>query len=598
VDCAVLLEQQMKDSGLFARVGADETGKLMAPLALHVARNLPQLFSGEELLEIVPLLDPDRISERIRTLYEEMGNLQGVGQARFVSLDPLGLKDRVLAKMALLAPSLDVRMYRGYLLSGDGRHLLVTARPRAAATDTAAARRISELFAAAAQEFAGQDESGGVRVTLTPVGAYRAALDNERIIRHDVQIALVLSTICIGLLLFLSFSRPLVGLLSLVPAIAGTAAALLVYSLFRHSISIMVLGFGGAVISITVDHGIAYLLFLDGPDAKKGRAASRELKAVGIMAVVTTIVAFLILSCSGFPIFAELGLFASLGILFSFIFVHTVFPRILPVMPAGSDRARPLQKLVSILYSAGKPGAAVAVLLALVLLFFAKPQFHVSLSSMNTVSRGTESADELFTSVWGNIGDRVYLMHSAETIAALQRKNDLVLDRIERDGKKDILAAAFVPSMIFPGGERSAQNLAAWNGFWDKGRVQQVEKALGRAGAEVGFTPDAFAPFLSLLELDPGLTVRPLEIPGDFQGLLGITENGDFGLIQFITIVPGKKYDPAVFHARYGGRAKSLTPPILPSGWPRSCLQPLPPCWRFLPSAWSCSFFLSPCTRY
>ena len=152
---------------------------------------------------------------------------------------------------------------RDSLLSGDGRHLLVTAKPLAAGTNTASARKISELFIATAQEIGKRLCSRGVQVTLTPVGAYRAALDNERIIRHDVQLAIILATAGIAVLLLLSFSRPLIGLLSLVPAIAGTAAALFVYSLFHPSISIIMLGFGGAIISITVDHGITYLLFLD-----------------------------------------------------------------------------------------------------------------------------------------------------------------------------------------------------------------------------------------------------------------------------------------------------------------------------------------------
>jgi len=550
VACGEWLEEKMEGSGLFARVGAAEGGERMAPLALEVAGNLPLLFSEQDLRDIRPLLEPGRINDRIRTLYEEMGSLQGIGQARFASLDPLGLKDRILGRMVLMAPSMNVRMYRNQLLSEDGRHLLITARPLAGATDTAGARRISDLFATAARELTALYAPQSIEVTLTPVGAYRAALDNERIIRHDVQLALVLSTLGIAVLLLLSFSRPMIGLLCLVPAVAGAAAALFAYSLFRDSISIMVLGFGGAVISITVDHGIAYLLFLDGPEESGGREASRELRAVGLMAVVTTIVAFLILSCSGFPIFTELGLFTGLGMLFSLVFVHTVFPKILPVMPPGSGRPRPLQKLVNLLYTTGRPGAVSAAMLAVALLFFARPQFHVSLSSMNTVSQATEQADALFTRVWGKIDDRIYLMHTAETTLALQRQNDLILDRIEQDEGREILSGSFVPSMLFPGPERSARNLAAWQAFWNGERTQRVKTALGRAGETFGFTPDAFAPFLSLL--GNGTTASSTEIQKEDYGLLGISENDRSGLIQFITLVPGNNYDPADFTARYG----------------------------------------------
>ncbi|MBU4480530.1 MMPL family transporter, partial [Patescibacteria group bacterium] len=552
VECGTLLEQKMKDSRLFAQVGTGSMSALIPQLAFHVARNLPLLFSAEELREIAPLLDSERINERIRKLREDLGGLEGVGQADFISIDPLGLKDAILAKMALMAPSLNSRFYRGSLLSADGRHLLVTARPRAAGTDTASAQSISALFAKAAQELAEQYEAKGVKVTLTPVGAYRAALDNERIIRHDVGIALLLATAGIALLLLLAFSRPLIGLLSLVPAIAGTAVALLVFSLFFPAISIMVLGFGGAIISISVDYGIAYLLFLDSPQETKGEEASHEVKAVGIMAVVTTVVAFLILSCSGFPIFTQLGVFTAMGLLFSFLFVHTIFPKILPAMPAGRHRDLPLQKLVNILYSSGKPGAVSAVMLALTLLFFAKPQFHISLDSMNTVSRETEAADALFTDVWGKIGDRIFLMNTADSIAAIQQANDLTLSRIEEDMQKENLSAAFVPSMIFPGRERAASNLAAWRSFWNRERVAQVEKALNTAGGAAGFTPDAFVPFYSLF--DPGLTAQPLQILDEYYNLLGISKNSPAaGLIQFITVVPGKNYDSARFLARYGG---------------------------------------------
>ncbi len=556
VACGAFLKQKMKASGLFSQVGNDAIRELIPDLAVHVARDLPLLFSKEELArDVAPLLEQKRIKKRLHTLYADLSSIGGIGQAKFIGSDPLGLKNLVLAKMALLAPSLNTRFYRGSLLSADGRHLLVTARPLAAGTNTAFARRISRLMAESSRALTEKYGSRGLKVTLTPVGAYRAALDNERIIRHDVQLALVLATAGIALLLLLSFPRPLIGLLSLVPALAGLAAALLVYSLFHSSISIMVLGFGGAIISITVDHGIAYLLFLDRPSETTGKEASHEVRAIGIMAVITTIGAFLILGLSGFPIFTELGQFAALGTLFSFLFVHFVFPRIFPTMPPGSNRALPLRGVVNALYNTGKPGAVAAALLAFGLLFFAKPTFHVSLSSMNTVSAATIKADALFTKVWGNLGKRIFLMSSADSIAAIQHHDDLTLAKIDQDIRKNILVAAFVPSMIFPGRERGEQNLAAWHQFWNSRRVEEVKKALLTAGTKLGFAPDAFADFFALL--NPAFTAKQLVIPARYYSLFGIAKNTkSSGLVQFITLQPGKNYDASKFFVRYGQNGK------------------------------------------
>ncbi len=559
VEVGSLLEKKMEESGLFAQVGTDAIGELIPQLAFHAARNLPILFSKKELEQkVAPLLGSEQIHKRLQKLYQDLSSMDGIGQAEFIDLDPLGLKDLILAKMAPLAPSLNSRFYRGSLLSADSHHLLVVARPRATGTDTASARKISELIAKSTREISEKFASLGHEVTLTPVGAYRAALDNETIIRHDVQLALILATVGIGLLLLFAFPRPLLGLLSLVPALAGTGAALFVYSLFHSSISIMVLGFGGAIISITVDHGIAYLLFLDRNHQTKGKEAAHEVYAIGLMAVITSIGAFLILSSSGFLIFAELGQFTALGIFFSFLFVHTIFPRIFPVMPPGGGRALPLRGLVNILYSTGKPGACAAALLAVVLLIFAKPQFEVSLSSMNTVSEETLAADALFTEVWGNIGERVFLMNSADRIAGIagiQTDNDQLLGKIEQDIQDEDITAAFVPSMIFPGEQRARKNLAAWHEFWSNHRGKQLAEDLRAAGTELGFMPDAFNHFLSLL--DPSFTLQSQPIPAKYYGLLGISEKeSNSGLIQFITIQPSKYYDGADFLSRYGKLGK------------------------------------------
>lgn len=555
VECGIFLEQKMTDSGLFAQVGTQAMGELIPRLALHAARNLPLLLSAEDLREIEALLEPERIHERIGKLYVDLGTLDGIGQAEFIGADPLGLKDMILARMALLAPSMNARFYKGHLLSGDGRHLLVTARPLAAGSNTASSRAIAGFFEQASQDITKKFGRRGMDFTLTPVGAYRAALDNETMIRHDVQFALLMSTVGIAALLFLSFSRPFIGLLALVPSFAGTAAALAVYSLFRSSISIMVLGFGGALISITVDYGIAYLLFLDRPHETRGKEAAHEVKTVGIMALATTLVAFLVLCFSGFPVFVELGIFAGLGVLFSFLFVHTVFPRIFPVMPAGRERPLPLMRAVALLSRAGIPGLLAAVGLAAGLLVVARPQAQVNMNSMNTVSQATQAADGVFTEVWGQLGDRVFVMNSGATVAAIQQHNDLILTRIEEDVREKTLAAAFVPSMLFPGQARAEQNLAAWRAFWGQGRAERVCSALLQSGAGLGFTDNAFTPFLATLA--PGFSLAAQEIPADYFGLLGLSENTrEPGLIQFITVTPGEKYDADAFFARYGGDGK------------------------------------------
>ena len=549
LECGDYLEKKMRESGLFARVGADNIGDLIPELAVHVSRTLPLLFSARELEEkVAPRLARSWLGHHLRQLRQSLAGMEGIGQARFIGSDPLNLKDLVMARMAPLAPTLSAHFIQGHLLSPDGRHLLLTARPRAGSTDTGQARRIAALFTSLGNDLAAR--YAGETITLTPVGAYRAALDNERIIRRDVNLALVLATTAIALLLMLSFSRPLIGILSLVPALAGTGAALFVYSLLYPNISIMVLGFGGALISITVDHGIAYLLFFDRSGKGGCRKASREVRAIGIMAVLTTIGAFLILAVSGFPIFMELGRFTALGIFFSFLFVHLALPPICTGMQSPPTRRPALQHFVDRLYGTGKTGLILALLIFFGLLFVARPRFYVSLDSMNTVSEQTRRADALFTRVWGNMGSRIFLMDRAPSISELQTRDDRLLTGIERDVQQGVLKDSFVPSMLFPGREAAARNLAAWHEFWTPSRVASLRRNLATIGGSLGFALDGFKEFFR--QLEPGYTLSPTPIPARFLSLLGIRPSSDLsGLIQFSTLRPGKNYDGASFFARY-----------------------------------------------
>jgi len=556
VACGERLEEIMRASGLFAEVGGDDAGVLVPELSRRVAGTLPLLFSREELAEtIAPRLQENAIRQRLQGVMEGMSGLDGIGQAAFLALDPLGFKDPVLAKLIHLAPSQQATFYKGHLLSQDGRHLLVTARPATAGTDGEAARKLADFFAAAGRELSAAFAPAGVRVTLTPAGAFRAALDNEAIIRHDVQLALGLTTAGIALLLLLAFPRPLIGLLSLLPAVGGTAMALFLYSLFHDSISIMVLGFAGALISIMDDHSITYLLFLDRPHATRGTDAAREVQSIGgTMALLTTIGAFLAISLSDFPVFRELGQFTALGFICTYLCIHFIFPHILPVLPAGSNRVLPLHRLADRLFNTGRIGAVAALALVLVLLFFAKPEFRISLSEMNTVSEQTQADDRMFTEVWGNAGAKVHLMTTAASVAELQTKNDRLLARMEQDLRADRVQSVFLPSMLFPGPERSRDNMAAWRDFWTTERVRQVKNILIREGTALGLKVDAFAPFFAQLD-PPGLHEPPV-FESRYEKLLGITAGVDGQLIQFIPLTPGKAYNAAAFLETYGRDGK------------------------------------------
>ncbi len=562
VRCAGFVKKKLAESGLFRKIGFEDYEKVMPDLLSHVVNHLPVLFDERELRnKVAPLLTDDNIHLLVMDHYRKLLGLGGIGRSATMSKDPLALSNLVLARLSSLSPSGNVRFFGGELISLDGRHLLLMATPLGSGMDTAQARRLSALLGGIAKELAdrfGNDEN---RVGFTPMGAYRSALDNEVIAREDSGRAILLASLGIALLLVFSFPRPLLGLFAFLPALFGSAAAFFVLSLWERSVSIMALGFGGAIVAITVDHGIAFLLFLDRPEKTRGKMAAKEIRSVGLATALTTMGAFGALTFSGFPIFEQLGLFTAMGIGFSFLFVHLVFPLIFKEMPPAPNRPLPLRRGVAALTRFGKKGALFMAILGFVMLFLARPGFYVSLDAMNTVSDETLAAQQRFSNAWGEgIFRNIFLMTEGKSIADLQTAGDRMLPLVHRDLLSGALAGGFIPAMVFPGVERARDNFSAWRSFWTSERIHGLKRKLGQASAEVGFSDRAFSPFLEMLEgyHDPatGTTIDP-----EFLEMMGITqESHGAPWVQFSNFKPGQAYDAQSFYDRYSHLGKIFDP--------------------------------------
>lgn len=561
VACGQEVARVLASSRLFESVGLTDMQSGLPLLAGRVAGGLPFLFTRAELeRHVLPLLEPAEVRRVLARQHTRMLSMEGIGQSAFLAQDPLGLKDLVLARLIHLAPTQAVRFHQGELISEDGRHLLVVATPTASGTNTAFARELSLFFKQVAGDIEKKYAASGAKVTLTPVGAYRAALDNEEMVRQDVENAILYATLGIVVLLLLAFPRPLMGLLSLLPALVGAATALFVYSLIHPSISIMVLGFGGAIISITVDHGIAYLLFLDRPHATSGRTASHEVRAVGLLATLTTVGAFMALTFSSFPIFQQLGLFTALGIGFSFITVHLVFPLIFPTLAPASSRFLPLPGLARRIFSTGLAGALAALVLLIGLSFWSNPGFNVNLSAMNSVSDQTRSAEKTLTSVWGDIFSKVFVMTEAPNLKALQSEGDRLLAMIEADPMAELQQQIFLPSMVFPGNKRRAANLSAWKAFWNADRTASLKESLSSEGERLGFSAGAFDPFFKQIE-SPEDLLQTAQIPAELFPILGIVPGRAQILWRQVVSfgLPGT-YSAQKFYQRYHSAARIFEP--------------------------------------
>ncbi|MBN2494452.1 MAG: MMPL family transporter [Deltaproteobacteria bacterium] len=545
------VEQRLLESGLFNQVGLAAVSRAVLGLAETLPEHLPALFDAEELERAVePRLDGRSVRVRLQAALESLQQLDGVGRSELLARDPLGLSELVLARLAAQRPAGGARVEGGQLLSGDGRHLLVVARPRGSGSDTALGRRIADVLEGLRAELdASPGSQPGAGTRLAAAGAWRAALDNEAYARADAQRSLWIACLGIALLMLLCLPRAWMGLVALLPAVAGAALALLVYSLIWEHISALALGFGGALVSITVDHGIAWLLFLDQPEAGQGRRASREAWSVGLFAALTTIGAFAALALSGFELLFQVGMFAALGVALSVCFVHLVMPVLLPRLgPARRTSPLPVGRGLGRLGRLAWPaGPALAGVFMVCMAIVGRPGFDVDLGRLSTLTPETAAAEETLARVWGDVfSRRIHLALEAESVPALRSRADSLLGFFRAERARGALRPRPSLAEILPGPVQAASRQKAWRAFFDLERRQVLAEQLRAIGEELGFAPDAFQPFIQTLEPDE---TRELPWTADLLGLLDV-HRVPGGAVWLGSFEPGERYDAESFAQR------------------------------------------------
>jgi predicted exporter/SAM-dependent methyltransferase len=548
VQAASIITDKLRKSGLFTKVGIGDEANNFPELIAHVNDNLPGLMSASDLEQkIQPLLEPDKIRAAMAQNRQSLEQLEGIGRSEMMSKDPLGFSGVILGQLSALLPGNKAQFYQGQLISADGRHALIIAKISGSGTDTAKAASIAKLLKDIEKELVADKSQAGDNYVLTAAGAYRAALDNETIAKSDTRLAIILTTLGIALLLIFAFPRPLIGLLALLPSTVGAIAALFVCSFLFKSVSMLAVGFGGAIMGFTVDLGITYLLFLDQPHETYGKRITREVWSAELLAVLTTVGSFLLLLISDFKILAEIGVFSALGVGFALVFVLFVFPLIFPSMPPAARQSSPV--LVNALKAIASPAKwklVGAASFGLVMLFFSWPVFNVDLNAMNSVSQESIDAGQKMQKIWGDLSGKCYIFLEAQSVSGLQEKNDQLLKFLSADLQQGKLSSVFLPSVLFPSVRKSRENLEAWRTFWNKERLSKFKHDLDLAAREKGFAHEAFESFWKMIDTE---NVELTEIPEKYFEFFGISKTAT-GYTQLSLLNTGKNYNADDFFGR------------------------------------------------
>ncbi len=434
--------------------------------------------------------------------------------AALVRQDPLGLlstlRDRMSREKGFV--SFDP-LQEGYV-SKDGRSRLLVVKPKGAPFDNnfcrALFRRLGTIESGSRQ-LALADDPNQASVTIQAAGAYRVALDAERMIRREGIINAVGSLFVLLLVVFGVFRTPRVMLYGFVPMSIAAVMTLGINGLVSGSLTPATSGSAGMLFGLGIDGVVLlYLRFLearaqgDTPDAAV-RRMSRTASSV-LLAQATTAATFLALLLIDFPTLQELGGIVGLGIILCCGLTLLLLPAVLPRGPQADSAQRNISAkwLGSLVTRASRPIVWATIVVTIIAAAAStRLRLDTSIGKLQAQTTGSlleENVADRFglpRDVLLVLNDNVSIESLLETDARLQRSLAAGGSGIESSG---------IGFMLPPARDQAkVSRTILESGITAPSARQSIEGA----AAEAGFRPGALAPFIARTErlFDPSARI-------------------------------------------------------------------------------------------
>lgn len=452
-----------------------------------------------------------------------------------LSNDPLHLFDPVLKRLESFQVTSKFTISDNHIFEESGRYGMIYITT----SETSSESRNNDRLVDYLETEMHKVESKEARVSM--IGAPVIAVGNARQIKRDSLIAMAIAVTIILLLLLLHYRRLSEIWWIIVSISFGWLMALAGLSLFHDEVSMIVLGMGSVIIGIAVNYPLHYLDHL--LDVKSRRQALAEMIVPLLIGNITTVSAFLCLVFLDAEALRNLGLFGSLILVGTILFV-LVF---LPLYASKSRKQATGLKLSLNMPQLGSRSKrrwfiiAMCVITLVLLIFSFKTSFDSNIQHINYMTQ--EQRDDMERIATSVDQAQIYAVARGNNLDEALKANEKLQNKISTLQSHDSVTTHGVSNFL-PTAERQQERIDRWKKFWE-GRESKLVDALKAKAAAHGFSDEAFAPFYSTMSDEPQACNDT-----DFEPLLAalsnsfvINKNGKVNIVTFMSAKDSQQED-------------------------------------------------------
>ncbi|MCP1300084.1 MMPL family transporter [Chryseobacterium sp. S0630] len=221
-----------------------------------VNQNLPLFLNENDYKEIDQKLQKDSIAKQVENNYISLVSPTSLVTKEFIKKDPLGLTFLGIKKLNALNISKDFKLEDSYIVTKDGKNLLLFIDPKNKSNDTKANEafvdQLNSIKDGINKQFKGKTE-------ISYFGSPVIAVANAKQIKKDIQNTVVISMTVLLVLLIYYFRNIFTPIIVFLPTVFSVLLALLVLYFIKDKISAISLSVGAILIGITIDYALHIL---------------------------------------------------------------------------------------------------------------------------------------------------------------------------------------------------------------------------------------------------------------------------------------------------------------------------------------------------
>lgn len=460
--------------------------------------NIPYFLTSEDYERMDSLLSHSSyLDEQLSRNKEMLMFPSGGMMTSSITKDPLGLFTPVLTHLQNSNPQIGFEMYEGYLFTPDMSRAVAMMSSPFGNSETEHNSQMLQILHDAAEDMKAEYPDVGVTI----VGGPEIAVGNASRIKKDSILAVLLSVVLISLLVTYSIGSIRNILLIFISIGWGWLFALAGMSLFSSQVSIIVIGISSVILGIAVNYPLHMIVHLSHtPDV---RSTLKELLLPLIIGNITTVGAFMTLIPLQSVALKDLGLFASLLLIGTILFVIFYLPHMLKVKAVENKSSKLLDKVSAVSPENYKWFVIVLIMATAVFSVFSfRTEFDSNIANINYMTDEQRDAMNYFQNLLSkestNTTSEVFVLSSAETFDDALSKNSGVVMTIDSLVEAGSVKSYSGVSRFLVSKKEQEERLRMWQNF-----VADHKKTLttdfSAAASRAGFSDKAFKHFSDLV---------------------------------------------------------------------------------------------------